>query len=437
MAPSAYTLSGLATWLDYLLPGLQGVGWDVTLGLVSGPRYHCPETYLAVHPFEPFEVIPCECSTPIGRVDAVRDAIRRLSPSVVLTVNIPDALKATALERVSGRDVRAVMSCHGIQEDLFNDMSFLKTDIDAVVCTNRLACRLASSLGQFGKNRVFHSACGVEVPKTMPLMPVNPVFTIGYSGRLEQAQKRIHDLIEIAIRLKAYGRPFRMLIAGSGPEENSLRNRIDEQGLSQDFEFLGAVSSEQLGKKLYLVSDALIVPSSWETGPLVIWEAMAAGTPVVTSCYTGCGLESLLWHDKNCLMFDVGNTSAAADALIRLQHDRDLRCRIRTSAFATVSEKLSWEVSIANWDSILRHVITQPAMTCPVLPPSPASGRLSRILGNGGASLVRRVLRRLPPDSGPGGEWPHTVTGATMPDLDFLEFAASFDRRETAEGVAR
>lgn len=435
IAPSAYTLSGLATWLNYLLPGLAGLGWDVTLGLVSGPRHHCPAKYLALHPFSSVEVIHCACSTPVGRVEAVRIAIRKTKPAVVLTVNIPDALKAAALERVSGHDVRAVMSCHGIQEDLFSDMKSLTSDIDAVVCTNRLACRLASSIGQIPEDRVFHAACGVQVPECMPVLPENPIFTIGYSGRLEQPQKRIHDLIEIAVRLRAHGQPFRILIAGSGPAQNSFCNRMVGCGLGHHFEMLGTVSPEQLSEKLYQVSDALIVPSSWETGPLVIWEAMAAGAPVVTSRYTGSGLESLLWHDKNCLMFDVGDTSAAAAEIIRLQSDHELRSRIRSAAFSTVCEKLSWEVSVANWDKILQEVCQRPGMTSLVSPPSPASGRLSRILGEKGASIVRFFFRRLPPDSGPGGEWPHAVTGAIMPECDFLEFAMSLDRRETTGGT--
>ena len=52
LAPSAYTLGGLATWLDYLDPGLSEHGWEVTLGLVGGPRHHRPEQYVAAHALE-------------------------------------------------------------------------------------------------------------------------------------------------------------------------------------------------------------------------------------------------------------------------------------------------------------------------------------------------------------------------------------------------
>ncbi len=39
VAPSAYPLGGVATWLDDLVPGLERAGWRVTVGLTAG-RHH-------------------------------------------------------------------------------------------------------------------------------------------------------------------------------------------------------------------------------------------------------------------------------------------------------------------------------------------------------------------------------------------------------------
>ena len=255
LAEQHYKLGGLATWLNYLLPGLSHKDWDVTLGLVSGPRHHQARAYLAAHPYPQVDVIHCDCSTVQGRVNAVRKAIRKLSPAVVMSVNIPDAVKAAALERARGRDVRAAMSCHGIQEDLFNDMRLLKDDLDAVVCTNRLACRLALTIGCIDEERVFHCAYGTAVPLRLPKKESRPFCTIGYSGRLEQPQKRIHDLVEIGSCLRDRRVPFRMLIAGSGPEESALRQRVDASGLTEQLTFLGFVPANELNQRLYQASE--------------------------------------------------------------------------------------------------------------------------------------------------------------------------------------
>lgn len=36
VAPSAYPLGGVATWIDYIVPGLRQHDWKVTLGLTDG-----------------------------------------------------------------------------------------------------------------------------------------------------------------------------------------------------------------------------------------------------------------------------------------------------------------------------------------------------------------------------------------------------------------
>ena len=435
VAPSAYTLGGLATWLDYLLPGLKDLGWNVTLGLVSGPRHHDPVKYLTLHPFEQVETIHCGCSTPAGRVAAVRRAIQKISPGIVLSVNIPDALKAAALERIAGRDVRAVMTCHGIQEDLFNDMRALQADIDAVVCTNRLACRLAHDFAGIDADRIFHCAYGTAVPTELPKAPQNEVLTIGYSGRLEQPQKRIHDLIEIGRRLRDARQAFRFVLAGDGPEKGEFLRRVQEHQLDANFELLGFVPSHELNERLYRVSDVLIVPSSWETGPIVIWEAMAAGTLVLSSRYVGSGLESRLWHDQNCLMFDVGDINGAIEQLIRLIAVDGLSERLRREAFENVTHQLSCEVSCRTWHTILTRISFLSPKTDSINPPASTPSRLSKILGERGAAYVRKQLQRMPPDSGPGGEWPHTMTGARMTESEFLERAAKLDCREPVAGM--
>ncbi|MFM6133260.1 MAG: glycosyltransferase family 4 protein, partial [Sphaerospermopsis kisseleviana] len=275
IAPSAYTLSGLATWLDYLLPGLKQLGWRTTLGLVEGTRYHRVADYLAVHPCETAIAITCKTGTPQGRRWAVQRAIQEYSPDIVVTVNIPDAIAATAELRSRGKtQAKIVMTCHGIQEDLFADMKLFKNSLDAVVCTNKLACKLAEDYSSLDKSSVFYAPCGAS---TRPLTPrkSEKTFKIIFVGRLEQQQKRVHDLPAILENLSSQQIPFHLKIVGTGPEEIRLRDRLSQFINSGEVSFLGHVPSHELWEKAYFQADALLMPSCWETGPIVIWEAMA------------------------------------------------------------------------------------------------------------------------------------------------------------------
>ncbi|MCA9034574.1 MAG: glycosyltransferase family 4 protein [Planctomycetaceae bacterium] len=428
VAPSAYTLGGLAVWVDYLIPGLRQLGWDVTLGLVSGPRHHNVHAYLQVYPIPNSIAIHCSCSTNTDRIQAVRGAIRTVNPDIVLTANIPHAIRATGLERSEGRNVKAVMSCHGIQEDLFADMRLLHSELDAVVCTNRLACRLSEELGQIDAERIFHCACGTAVPVQMPDPPQNQIFTIGFSGRIEQPQKRIFDLIEIAQQLKNSGSNFKILVAGSGPELQRFTEEITRRGFDQHFELLGFVPANEMHAEFYAKLDALLVTSSWETGPIVIWEAMAAAVPVVTSRYIGSGVEGILTHEKNCLMFDIADCKKAAESLKSL-HNVALQKTLRANGFETATELLSHQTSVANWDRILHQILAMDSPTDPVAPEiyTPC-GRLDRLLGSRLATRVRTAIGRLPPNTGPSGEWPHTMAGACVNEEEFFRLVLTLEQ---------
>ncbi|CAK9099715.1 N-acetyl-alpha-D-glucosaminyl L-malate synthase (GlcNAc-Mal synthase) (L-malic acid glycosyltransferase BshA), partial [Durusdinium trenchii] len=423
---------GLATWLDYLLPGLTSYGWRATLGLVEGPRAHRVDSYLAAHPYEDVVRIPCSTGTPRGRRYAVERTIRRLTPSIVASVNIPDAIVATNQYRIRTKaDVRTVMTCHGIQSDLFTDMQLLRDQLDAVVCTNRLACHLAASFGSISEERVYYAPYGTDVPPLRQRRLSSP-FTIAYSGRLEQEQKRVHDIPKILAELVRRDIPYHLLVAGSGPEESCLRETLGKQVSNGRVTFLGQLPAKDLPRRLYDLADALLLPSSWETGPIVVWEALSHGLPIVSSNYVGCGREAALCHGENCLMFDVGDTKTAARRIAVLQTDHALWSRLRINGWEMVNDRYSIRASLAHWNRVLNKVL---ALSPQDRPPASTleqtmKSRLDRLLGPTLAEHVRRVSGRIGPDNGPGSEWPHALTAAMIDQAEFLQTAQRGDFRQ-------
>ncbi|TVU62401.1 glycosyltransferase family 4 protein [Paenarthrobacter nitroguajacolicus] len=101
-----------------------------------------------------------------------------------------------------------------------------------------------------------------------------------FMGRLEFGHKGLDLLLEAWARCcnRIDGN---LLIAGSGPDEASLRAAIDDAGLSERVRLLGWLSGE---KKFQALSDArlVVVPSRHETFGLVAIDALATGTPVIT-----------------------------------------------------------------------------------------------------------------------------------------------------------
>ena len=426
VAGSAHTLGGLASWLDSLLPGLAARGWNPVLGLVEGPRHHRPERLIDAHPQENWIRIPCATGTPEGRCRALTRALADQRPAAALAVNIPDLFPALHRARKAGSRTRGLMTVHGIEPELYADARRFRGVIDGAVGTNRLACRLLEDLAGIEATRVFYAPYGVD-----PIAPgerFSPAegssLKIGYAGRLEESQKRVRDLPRITRALDRIGMRHEWRIAGGGPEETGLRRDLPAGRAT----FLGAVPGPELASLLYREIDALIVPSRWETGPLVVWEAMAAGVPVVAARYLGSGLEGALRDEENALLFDAGDAETAARQLARLARDPALADRLTSAGRELARERYSRERSIDAWERAIESVLALPPLPAGTAPEVPqATGRLERLAGPQWSESVRRALGRTGPDAGSGGEWPHAY-GPGLEREEFFRIAAEVDR---------
>ena len=122
VAPSAYPLGGVATWIDYIVPGLRQRGWQVTLGLTEG-TLHNVNAYLAAHPMQGVVRIRNRTGTHEGRVRSLCAAITAVRPDIVASVNIPDVYSAVnRLKRSGFLELRAVMTLHAIEAEYFEQI---------------------------------------------------------------------------------------------------------------------------------------------------------------------------------------------------------------------------------------------------------------------------------------------------------------------------
>src|SRR5262245_15161969 len=145
VAPSAYPLGGVATWIDYIVPGLRQRGWRVTLGLTEG-TLHNVDAYLTAHPMEGVIRIRNRTGTCEGRVQGLCHAITAVQPDIVASLNIVDVYSAVnRLKRKQSLPVRSVMTLHGLDAEYFEQIKRIVASLDGVIATNRLACKLTSS----------------------------------------------------------------------------------------------------------------------------------------------------------------------------------------------------------------------------------------------------------------------------------------------------
>lgn len=119
----------------------------------------------------------------------------------------------------------------------------------------------------------------------------------------------------------------KIVIAGSGPEEDALKNAASVMKVSNAI-FAGQITDAE---KIALLRGcrALVLPSHLrsEAFGMVLVEAAMCGTPLV-SCEIGTGTSFVNFHGETGLVVTAGDPAALAEAMNRLRGDAALALRM-------------------------------------------------------------------------------------------------------------
>ncbi len=100
-----------------------------------------------------------------------------------------------------------------------------------------------------------------------------------YAGRLHY-RKGLFRLLDAMARLER--RDLVLVLAGEGPLQGALQQRASLLGLGHRVRFAGFLDREALRQELQTAA-CVVNPADYESGPLVLLEAMASGAPVVST----------------------------------------------------------------------------------------------------------------------------------------------------------
>lgn len=178
---------------------------------------------------------------------------------------------------------------------------------------------------------------GVDPERYVPVR--RPVaarpFTILCVGRLTPAKgQRI--LIEACRQLHQSGRQLHLVLVGSGPDEEQLREAVAAHGLQSVVRFTGALNQAEV-RAWYSRADAFALASFAEGIPVVLMEAMASGIPCVSTRITG--IPELIRDGEDGLLVTPSDIDELAAALARLMDDNPLRHYLGRSGRARVQQK--------------------------------------------------------------------------------------------------
>jgi glycosyltransferase involved in cell wall biosynthesis len=156
-------------------------------------------------------------------------------------------------------------------------------------------------------------------------------FVVGFAGRLIE-MKGWRVLLGAAKRL-SHIESLNFFIVGDGDDAYRLKQILQRSDL-KNVSYLGYV--EDMLNDFYALIDCVVMPSLFEACGLVEFEAQALGVPVIASNVQG--LNEIVQHDFNGLLFRSGDSRELADHIEKIFHDSDLRNRIITQASISLKQ---------------------------------------------------------------------------------------------------
>ena len=248
--------------------------------------------------------------------------------------------------------IPVVHTVHGIYQAQWSDLISSKSkaalfkkierfilfrDYDATITVDKYFISVAKKLGYFKRN-IIYIPNGVDCERFESAKKKNEKYTFLFLGRLVE-QKGLKYLIRAAKILKEEN--FQILLAGTGPQEKMLKELTAQSGLKERIKFLGYIHEEEL-TRLYLRSDAFVLPSIWEGLPLTLLEAWAARLPVIATNVGGIG--DVCINEENALVIPSKNPQKLAEAMKLLIDNEPLEKKLAVNGRRLVEKEYSWKI---------------------------------------------------------------------------------------------
>jgi glycosyltransferase involved in cell wall biosynthesis len=360
VAPAAY--GGLERVVELLAGGHRQLGHDVTVAVVHDPD-RPPEAFMSSLSdrsvrLEPVPIRGRSYSRERGLIDAICEDIQ---PDVMHTHGYrPDVLLAAVARR---RRIPHVTTVHGFTGGDWRNRLYewLQTRsyrrFARVVAVSR---RLGEALARDGvpaeRISVLPNAWDeltpplgrAEAREALGLQGEG--FRLGWVGRVspEKGADVFVDALEQLGDL-----PLAASIVGDGPQLDKLRRRATASGSSERIRWHGAVPG---AGRLFRAFDAFVLSSRTEGTPIALFEAIAAGVPVVA---TAVGGVPDVVTPREALLVPPDDPNALAAAIRQLRSDPAGAQARADAAAARLTDMYAIEPWLASYLAIYRDVCPQ------------------------------------------------------------------------------
>lgn len=196
--------------------------------------------------------------------------------------------------------------------------------------------------------------CDVHAEATAEAYDIGDAIRICYVGRLDNRQKRIFDLAQLAGELSRRQVKGQWTVVGDGVDGEKLKHLFADRADRVEVTFTGLVGAADL-VGLLRAQHVFVLPSAFEGFSNALCEAAEAGlVPVATRV---SGNVDLVDQMHNGFLVDVGDVSGMADAIEALASSPDLWKAMSGRVRQRVTEEFSAKASVVRVRDVVAEII--------------------------------------------------------------------------------
>jgi glycosyltransferase involved in cell wall biosynthesis len=314
----------------------------------------------AIHPGEKLSLgsrakLPGQAFMAIG-------VARRLRGNNVRHIHAHFAHAPATIAMYAAQQLRVAFSFTGHANDLFQRRALLKRKLQRaafVACISEWHRELYRGIVPGTVNKYPVIRCGVDVDSWTPrdhsdraIPPEQAVKVLTVCRLVEK--KGIDTLIRGLAKLN---RPWRLTVAGDGPDRERLQSLAKETGCQDRIEWLGAVSNSVVSD-LLKEADIFVLPCRQDSKgdrdgiPVVLIEAMAAGVPVISGDLPA--IQELVQPGKTGVLIDGNRPEQLTTELQSLVEDMSRRGILAHAAREHVVNEFSLPTNISRLGRYIR-----------------------------------------------------------------------------------
>ncbi len=178
-----------------------------------------------------------------------------------------------------------------------------------------------------------------------------------FAARINDPRKNTGMLLQAFARVRLHHPDLRLVLVGEEPDE-ALRQQVHDLGLTEAVIFGGVVPSAEL-LRLYQGAELFVLPSVQEGLGIVALEALACGTPVVS---TPCGGPKgiVVEGQTGRMVASAHDPAAFADAILDLLADAARLEALRQRCVTFAAEHFAAPVVAAQLRAAYEHALNTP-----------------------------------------------------------------------------